>query len=364
MADYTGDFVFPSTGSTTTGTADPMADPTIAAGSTPSTTTSSTGDSSWLSGVNNFLSSPTGQLTAAAIPTGVALYGAGRASRQGQQLTNAITAAARPQLNLGTGTVNQLTGGPSVGGPMGNYIAGTTGNAATLTSAAAPYATGNLTPAQKLQVDAFLRQQNEMTGAAFAGTGGPGGTQGNQSSTGAIAQRTQNQNNAAMLTQELVNQNFQIAENAQASVGNTYTTLLQNSLAQSSLGAQATSDAVHQQLQNDQQVTQLVQQIMAGIAQQFTTAGGGQVAGQPSTPGGQLGGAVGNAIKQWGGGGGGVATPTTSAADPGIGGASSDLYGTTQADLGLSTDTGMAQLSGMSMPDFGFDSSSSDITVG
>lgn len=283
----------PATGATTTptsnttgqnwGTQLALNDPTIG------TNLSSGGDNNWL----------TSFPWSSAITTGVALEQAGAATRAGQNLTNAVSGAARPQLNLGNATIGQMTGGPSVGGPMGQYITGATGAAQEQLGVAATYGTGNLTPAQQQQVRSYSAAQKGQVASQLASGG-------NLDSSTRATLNQEVDNNAAMLTQQLVLQNQTIAQNAMTAANNTYTSMLTNSLAQTTLGTEATMRAVQMQLQNDQQVQGIIQQILSGIATQATTASGGQVSkqggNQPTTPGGQLGAAFGKQLNQWFGG--------------------------------------------------------------
>jgi hypothetical protein len=279
----------------------------------------STGDNNWLTTIgsdlsgaatsaNNWLQSPTGQLVQGAIPIAGTLYEAGRAQSQGNALTNAITAAARPQLNLGTGTVGQLTGGPSVGGPMGTYISGATGAANELATTAQTYGTGNLTPAQQQQVNSFAAgQKAQVAGSLAKGSG-------TLDSSTRAAMNQEVDNNTAMLSQALVNQNIQIASGALSAVNQTYNQLLGMALSQSGLGTEATSNAVQLQLKNNQQLQTLLQQIFSGMATQMATAQGGQVSQQggqkATTPGAQAGASAMQILQKYlGGGGGGGGTP-------------------------------------------------------
>lgn len=232
-----------------------------------------------------------------AIPAGIALTQAGQATRAGQNLTNAISGAAAPQLNLGTATVGQLQGKGTVGGPMGAYISGATGAANELAQTAGQYATGNLTPAQQQQVQSFSAGQKAQVAGGLSRTG-------NLDSSTRAALNQEVDNNAAMLTQSLVNQNLQMAGSALQAATGTYNSILQTSLSQSTLGSQATAIAVAEQLKNDQQVSQIIQQILAGISMQATTAAGGQVSKQGgNTPGQQLGAGVGQMLQKLGIGG-------------------------------------------------------------
>lgn len=266
-----------------------MADP--ASGST---------DPSWLTDVGNFMSSPAGQLTGAGIAGGVGLYEAGKASSQAKQLAGQIGAAGAPAGATGAGIYSQLSGGPTMGGPLGTGITAATGAANTLAGTAQKYGTGQLTPAQQQQVDQYRAASRAAVASQLGNRA--------DSSTAIMANQTID-NNAAMLAESLVSQNTQIATGALSAVNQTYTSLLTSALNASHLGLAATSEAVQTQIQSDQQIAQYIQQIIGGIAGGLATAQGG-APGQ-TTPGGQTGGLIGQAVKGFMGGGGNVAQQWT-----------------------------------------------------
>lgn len=286
-----------------------ISDPTAGAATTPAA------PSNWLSTIGNFLSSPT---AAGLVSGGVGLYQAGQATKAVNQAAGQLQGTVQPGQNVSNATYGQLTGTGTVGGPMGQAITGQTTAAGELTGVAQQYGTGQLTSAQQTQVQQQVAAQKAQVDQQFAASG-------NMNSSARDAAHQQIDNNAAILTQQLVNQNLQMAEGAQTSVSNTYNSLLQNALNQATLGLRGTSEAVNTQLQNNQQVQQYLQQIMSGIATQLGSAsGGGAVAGQggksggttpaATTPGGQLGGVIGQGIQavgNWFSGG----TPAVSATD-------------------------------------------------
>lgn len=292
----------------------------------------------------NWLAGPTGQNVQASIPTLATLFQAGRATTQGNALTNAISAQGRPAGNLGAGTINQLMGGPSVGGPMGANIAGVTGVAGTLTSTAGQYATGQLTPAQQQQVEQYRNAAKSQVASQFSA--------GNLDSSARMTSNTAIDNNAAMLAQSLVAGNMQISEGALAAVNSTFQSLVNNALNASGLGVLATSDAVRQQLANNQQVQSLLQQIFGGITKQQTTAQGGPVAQQggqqPGTPG-----TLTQLLQKWLPGGGGTTPASSNPSDP------TQVASNYMATSGL-TAPGITDITNMPMPDFNIDTSSLD----
>lgn len=279
------------------------------------------GDSSWLSGVNSFLTSPLGQLTGAAVPAAYGITQAASAQRNANALTNAISATARPGLNLSNATYGQLTGGPQVGGPMGQYIQGATGAANTLATTAGTYATGNLTPAQQLQVSQNQAAQNAVVGQQLGRPGGMG-----LDSSAAAAMRTQNANNAAMLTQAIEQNNIAIATAALQGATQTYNQLLSSALNQAQLASEATANAVKQQLQANTQVAAQIQGLMQAIATGMTRAsqpqqpggagaatGGGAVASPGQTIGSNIMGAAKQVAGWFGGGNSSGTTPAIQA---------------------------------------------------
>lgn len=269
------------------------------------TSSSSDGSSSWLStlgsGVGNFLTSSGGQQLLGGLATGgVGLYQMGQATKQGNQAAGQIQGTVTPSQNLSNATLGQLQGQGQVGGPMGTAIAGQQAAAGELTGVAQQYSTGQLTSAQQTQVQQTVAAQKAQVDQQLAAAG-------NMDSSARAAAHQQIDNNAAILTQQLVNQNLQMAEGAQTSVSNTYNALLGDALNQAKLGLTGTQQAVQTQLANDQQVQAALQQIMQGISTQLASAsGGGQVA--QGSPMGQAGEQIAAGLqKYFGGGGGGVA---------------------------------------------------------
>jgi hypothetical protein len=245
---------------------------------TPAAPTASTPSNNWLStlgtGIGNFLQSPLAGTLGGLAAGGVGLYQAGQATQAGKAAAGQIQSTVNPAQAMSTGTYGQLTGQGTVGGPMGQAIAGQTGAAQELLGAAQQYGTGNLTSAQNQQITSQVQAQRAMVNQQLAASG-------NMNSSARDAAYQQIDNNAAILGQQLEAQNLQMAQGALGSVTSTYNSLLTNALNQSNLGLRGTTTAVQTQLQNDQQVSQYLQQILGGIATQLGTAsGGGQVAGQ------------------------------------------------------------------------------------
>lgn len=277
------------------------------------TTTDGSSGGNWLStlgsGIGNFISQNQGLIGGAAT-AGVGLYQAGQATKAGQQAAGQIQSTVAPAQAVGAGTYGQLTGGPSVGGPLGTAITGQTTAAAELTGVAQQYGTGQLTSAQQTQIQQQVAAQRAQADQQLAASG-------NMNSSARDAKYQQIDNNAAILSQQLINQNISMAEGAQTSVMNTYNSLLSNALSSSELGLKGTEAAVNTLLQNNKDVQAALQQIMSGITTGLATAsGGGAVAQQGgkaggTTPLGQAGAAIGTGLQNLFGGG----TPAVSASD-------------------------------------------------
>lgn len=239
----------------------------------------STGGGNWLSTVGNWASQNQNLLGGLAT-AGVGLYQSGQATQAGKAGAGQIQGTVQPSQNISNATYGQLTGGPAVGGPMGASITGQTGAAAELTGVAQQYGTGQLTSAQQTQIQQQVAAQKAQVDQQLAASG-------NMNSSARNAAHQQIDNNAAILSQQLINQNIQMAEGAQTSVTSTYNSLLNNALNQAKLGLAGTGAAVSLQLQNDQQVQQALQTILSGITTGLTSAsGGGSVAAQGGKAGG------------------------------------------------------------------------------
>lgn len=237
------------------------------------TTPTSSGGGNWLSTLGNWASQNTGLLGGLAT-AGVGMYQAGQATQAGKQAAGQIQSTVTPTQNLSTATLGQLQGQGTVGGPMGQAIAGQTTAAQELAGVAQQYGTGQLTSAQQTQVQQTVAAQKAQVDQQLAASG-------NMNSSARAAAHQQIDNNAAILAQQLEQGNLTMAQGALGQVSSTYNSLLSNALNQATLGLSGTQSAVNTQLQNDQQVSQYLQQIMSGIATQLGTAsGGGAVAGQ------------------------------------------------------------------------------------
>lgn len=308
-----------------------MADPV--SGSTTSPDTSSTGSTGggWLSDIGNFISSPTGQLATAAGTVGLGMYNASQASNQAKGYAGQLSAAGAPASSVYGGTIGQLTGGPTVGGPTGQIISGTTGAAGGLLQTAEQYASGALTPAQQQ----LIQQQTSGQEAAL------GSSLGNRIDSSARVQGMEAiGNNAAMLQQQLVQGNVALAQGALQSATTAYNSLVSNALQAGQLGLSATSQAVQTAMQADTQIAGYINQLISQVAQGL--AGGGSASSTGTTPGGQLGSAIKNLFS---GGGGSVASPT-------------DAFGAQTTQTALQSPVASDYFSSMQQPDINIDTSS------
>jgi hypothetical protein len=277
----------------------------------PGTTDPST-FSSFTSGANQFLGTPTGQLATYAGVGALGMYEANQANQEAAKLAGSLGTIGTPYTAAGSAQLGQLRGGPSMGGPMGTQTALSTQAATELGNVAVQYGTGNLTPAQNTQVQAYVRQQRAQVDSQLAGSG-------NLNSSARDAAYQQIDNNAAMLTQQLVQGNVQMAQGALQSVQQTFNSLLNQALASSGFGLQAQSEAVALQIQSNTQVSGQLQQLFSALATGLGTAWGGGKGGTAGA-GGTGGNAVQNILSKLGGGGGNVTVgnypQTWSANDP------------------------------------------------
>jgi hypothetical protein len=287
----------------------PSGDPSGSSGS------DSSGGGSFLSGVSSFLNSPAGNLTEFGTLAGLGEVQAGQQKQENQQQAGTISQLGQPFSQSGQQELSQLQGGPKMGGPMGASIDQQTSTAKNLGDVAQQYSTGQLTPAQNSQVANFVKQQRAMVDSQLAASG-------NTDGSARDAAYQQIDDHAAQLGQQLTQGNLQISEQAQQSVQQTYSTLLNQALTSSEFGLGAQEQAVQTLIQGDTQLSQSLDSLFAGIAQGFGTAMGGSkttnnVGGQPvkQSGGGVASSAAGGAAAaiRAAGGVGGTAVQDTSA---------------------------------------------------
>jgi hypothetical protein len=283
-----------------------------------------TGDSSWLSSLGNsltsFLSSPLGSTAEFAT-----LGGIGLAQANSQKATNdaqaaKLAAAGAPYSAAGASELSQLTGGPSMGGPMGASITQQTDTAAELGNVAKTYGTGNLTPAQSSQVQDFIKQQRAMVDTQLAQSG-------NLDSSARQAAYQQIDDNAAQLSQSLTNQNLQTSAAALTAVQGTYSNLLNQALSSSEFGFSTESAAIQLQIQSDTQLAASLNALFAGIAQGFGNAIGGGKSPAAGGAGAGVAGAAGAIAKGVAGAAGGGVSESAA------GGGTSAAFGGTNPTL-------------------------------
>lgn len=309
---------------TSTGT-DPMSTGTqgMPATGTPPPTSTST-DPSFLSNIggdiSSFLSSPIGNLAEFGTLAAGGLAEASAQKTENQALAGTISNQGQPFTAAGAAELSQITGGPKMGGPMGASIDQQTAAASELGDVAKQYGTGNLTDAQNTQVKNFVAQQKAMAASELAAAGIT-----DPNSQQFQTRMQQIDDNAAVLTQQLTQQNLSISEGALTAVQSTYTNLLNQSLSSAAFGLGAQESAVTLQIQQDTALAGQLQTLFAGIAQGYGNAMRPTSSGTPgrsvATPG---------AAPVAGQGAGGVATSA-----PGGGTSPATLRDTGGANSGI-----------------------------
>jgi hypothetical protein len=239
--------------------------------------------------LSSFFSSPLGSLAEFGTLAGLGLSQANAQKGTNDQLAGSLSDLGKPFSAAGGAELGQVTGGASVGGPMGASITDQTTAAANLGGVAKQYSTGQLTDAQNLQVQDYIKQQRAMVDTQLAQSG-------NTDSSARQAAYQQIDDNAAKLTQQLTQGNVGIATEALQGVQSTYTTLLNQALASAQFGLGAQSEAVMLQIQSDTQLATSLNALFGEIARGFGTAMGGKPGGTSAGPAG----ATGNLLKQGG----------------------------------------------------------------
>jgi hypothetical protein len=256
--------------------ADPNASPTGAA----SSTSSLGSDLSSLGGdITSFLSSPTGELAEFGTIAGLGISQANSQAATNTQLSESLGTLGTPFSGAGAAELGQITGGPSVGGPLGASITQQTGAAANLGQVAQEYSTGQLTPAQQQQVSDYTAQQTAQLKTQLASSG-------NTDSSALDAGMQQINNNAAQLTQSLVSGNTTMATQALTAVQATYSNILNQSLSDAAFGFGAQEAAVQTQIQSNTALSASLNALFSALAQGIGTALGGN---KTTTPAGAAG---------------------------------------------------------------------------
>ena len=228
--------------------------------------------------IGNFMQSPWGQLTSAAVPAITGLVGANQARALGNQVAGTIPAAVAPATSLGAGISNQLQTGQQMGGPIGASIAQQTGAAQQLGNVAQQYASGNLTQAQLLQLQQATAGAGARANLAFAQSGNP-------MSSAAIAEQQNIQNQGLIAEQQMQQNNITLATQALTSVQNTYGQLTNQVMNAAGLGGNAANAAAHLVMQNNQQIQTQIQNLWQQITKGMLGAAGGQQSGQTGQTG-------------------------------------------------------------------------------
>jgi len=222
-----------------------------------------------LSDIGSFLSSPT--VSSAAL-IGLGEYEASQAQKTTGQLTSQLTGPSQNFVSAGVTELQQtmqgLTGTPVTSGSIGQQeqAAQNLGNIAT------QYSTGKLTDAQNQQVQQYVQSQQQQIRQQLA-------NQGITDSSVIAMYDQQIQNNAAQLTQSLIEQNTTLAGQALTQVQSTYSNLLNQSISTFGAGMGPIEDAVQLTIQQNTQIANGLQQLFGQIARGFSGASGGSAGG-------------------------------------------------------------------------------------
>lgn len=265
--------------------------PSGSANPTGTSATPAAGDSSsflsTLSGdISSFFNSPIGALTEFGALAGLGLSEANSQKSTNDQLAASLGSIGQPFTQAGQGTLTQLEGGPAVGGPLGAAITGQTTAAAGLNQAAndaiGRYNSGTLRPTDQQQVDNYVSQQRAMIDSQLAASG-------NTDSSAKDAAYQQIDNNAALLKQQLLQNDFTTGQQALTQVGTTYNNLLNQALSESQFGFSTQEAAVQTQIASDTQLAASLNSLFGSIAQGFGNALRGSNTNNTSTTGSTAG---------------------------------------------------------------------------
>lgn len=240
---------------------------------------SSGSSSSLLSGLGSILgdigSIATSPLGEAGILAGLGEYEASEAQSQTASLTSQLTTPAQPYVSGAESELSQTLSGLTGSGtapPAGSSIAQQETAASELGSVADQYSTGQLTTAQQQQVQQYIQSQQQSIQQQLANQGITDGS--------VISMYDQEiQNNAAQLTQSLINQNLTMGQQALTSAQQTYSTLLNQSISQFTAGMGPIEDAVNTTIQQNTQIASMLNQLFGNIAKALggSSSGSGSV---------------------------------------------------------------------------------------
>lgn len=240
---------------------------------------SSGSSSSLLSGLGSVLgdigSIATSPLGEAGILAGLGEYEASEAQSQTASLTSQLTTPAQPYVSGAESELSQTLSGLTGSGtapPAGSSIAQQETAASELGSVADQYSTGQLTTAQQQQVQQYIQSQQQSIQQQLANQGITDGS--------VISMYDQEiQNNAAQLTQSLINQNLTMGQQALTSAQQTYSTLLNQSISQFTAGMGPIEDAVNTTIQQNTQIASMLNQLFGNIAKALggSSSGSGSV---------------------------------------------------------------------------------------
>jgi hypothetical protein len=203
--------------------------------------------------------------TQAIVPGIVGLYGAQQQQNLGNRVAGTIPAAVQPATSLGAGTSNYLQTGVPMGGPMGQSQVQQTQAAAQLGNVANQYASGNLTPAQVLALQQGVNAATAGKNLAFSMSGNP--------LSSASIMEGQNINNQAIIASQQIQQNnIQLASNALQSVQSVYNNLVSQVLNAANLGGSAATAAAQLIMKNNADVQKNIQSIWQNITKSIIGA--------------------------------------------------------------------------------------------
>jgi hypothetical protein len=275
-------------------------DPGFGSGSTATTGASAAGTAataasglnwgSLLSGLGSVLSNPAFD---AATLAGLGEYEASQAQSQTAALTSQLTGPSQPLIQNATGQLGAiqqgLTGAPVTGGAIGQSEQA----AQNLGSLATQYSTGQLTPAQQQQIQQNVQAQQQQISSQLA-------SQGITDSSVIAMYDQQIQNNATQQTQQLIQGNTTLAQNALQGVQSTYSSLISNAVSEFGAGMGPVEDAVNITLQQNTQLAAGLQSLFGSIAKAFTSSGGTSGGGQGGSGSGAAAGATNSLLNQVG----------------------------------------------------------------
>lgn len=247
-------------------------------GMTPTGTQTSGGtastDNSWLSQIGSYLSGNGANIAEFGALAGLGLEQANSQKNTNDQLAGSLSSLGTP---FNTSAQTMLTGtNAGLGGSIGQQTSAAASLGDIANTNINAYKTNTLLPGQQSQVDDYIKQQRAMVDSQLAASG-------NTDGSAKDAAYQQIDSNAALLTQQLNQNNLTAGETALSTVQSTYTNLINQTLSEANFGFGAQSTAVQTQIASDTQLSTSLNQLFAGIAQGFGAAQGGAKSGATGT---------------------------------------------------------------------------------